>query len=48
MKIALCYFGVLRSFNKVLESHEIHIYEVFKKNNIDFRFDFTHLNFFAI
>ena len=36
MKIALCYFGVLRSFNKVLESHETHIYEVFKKNNIDF------------
>jgi hypothetical protein len=36
MKVAICYYGLLRSFDKVIDSHKKHIYDVFTKNNISF------------
>lgn len=38
MKVALCYFGLVRGFkyNNVYESHKKYIYDILKKQNIDF------------
>ena len=40
-KIALVYWGLLRSFDKVYQSHINNIYNVFLKNNIEFKI-FSH------
>lgn len=36
MKIAICYYGILRSFNKYYQTHIDNIYNVLKEDNIEF------------
>lgn len=36
MRIAICYFGLLRTFRKTFPAHKQHIYDVLKENNIDY------------
>jgi len=36
MKIAICYWGMTRSTKFIYESHIINLYEVLKKNNIEY------------
>lgn len=36
MRVAICYFGLLRTFDKVIDSHQTHIYEIFQRNNIQY------------
>lgn len=36
-KVAIIYFGLLRSYDKVYKSHINNIFNVLKKNNIDFK-----------
>ena len=36
MRVAVCYYGLLRSYDKVEKTHDTHIFDVLRKHNIEF------------